>query len=210
MLLYFKSALLGDLAQNFYFFMKKMYYSSVLMAILLALCVGFSSCSDDDDDDGGGYKGEGYLEVVVNGKTYKENYIDIAPGGRTNITDRYVGGVETPDADIDFTLYHYTNEKDFKNVKTGSFGIDDPYGNKNNFSLLVGVHSDGGWYEYVAGGKNNITNIKHLSTDSQSGVLTYLIEGTFSCSFKHSTDGKTLEMSGKYWTKLKINPESKS
>lgn len=189
--------------------MKKV-FSIWSWAMVLALCiVGFSSCSDDDDG-GGSYKGEGYLEVAVNGKTYKENYVYIAPGGRTNITDRYIGGVETPDADIDFTLYHYANEKDFKNAKTGDFGIDDSYGNKNNFSFLVGVHCDAGWYEYVSGGKHTITNIKLLSTDSQSGTLTYLIEGTFSCSFKHDTNGKTLEMSGKYWTKLEVNPESKS
>jgi hypothetical protein len=194
--------------------MKKYFNFTVLLAVFMTLCAGFSSCSDDDDDDNNNYKGEGYIEVSINGKTYEVNYIETGAGRLGNMTDKFIGGFETPDADIDFTLYHYANEKDFKNAKTGDFGINQFYsfGTEKNFDLMVYVHIDGdgdGWYNYVSGGKHTVSNIKLLSTDSQSGVLTYLVEGTFSCSFQHNTRGKTLEMSGKYWTKLPIDPETK-
>ena len=58
--------------------------------------------------------------------------------------------------------------------------------------------SGGGSYNYVSGGKHSVTAIKLLSTNKNSGVLTYAVEGTFSCSFKHNQSGKTLEISGKY------------
>jgi hypothetical protein len=179
------------------------------MVVLMTMCAGFSSCSDDDDEGGSDYKGFGNLEVSVNGKTYKYNDVLNGFGGITGekLFSRDLAEIQTPDADIFIYLHYYVNDKDFKNVKEGEFGI----GESKNFDLMITAYTDGsGYYDYVSGGKHTVSIVKLLSTDSKSGILTYLVEGTFSCSLKHNTNGKTLEMSGKYWTKLEVNPESKS
>lgn len=196
--------------------MKRINLFLVSLVALVTLCVGFSSCSKDDDEGGDGYKGYGYLEVAVNGTTYKYNDVINAQGGFTGdkLFMRFLASdIQTPDADIDCALLYYINEKDFKNAKAGEFRIGDNFDVKSgkNFDFFIEVNNDGdGWYNYVSGGKHTVDTVKLLSTDSKSGILTYLVEGTFSCSFKHNTSGKTLEFSGKYWTKLEVNPESKS
>jgi hypothetical protein len=181
------------------------------LATLVVLSVGFSSC-DKDDDEGGSYKGYGYLEVTVNGKTYKYNDVVNIQAGVTGqkLFFRAIGDIETPDVDLYFSLYYYVNDRDFKNTKAGDFRIGDDFNTPNNFDLSIDLYNDGdGWYNYVSGGKHTVSSVKLLSTDKNTGDLIYLVEGTFSCSFKHNTSGKTLEMSGKYWTKLEVNPESK-
>ena len=191
--------------------MKKYFFLFSVM-VVMTMCLGFSSCSKDDDGGGSNYKGNGNLEVTVNGKSYKYNDILGAQIGLigNSLFIRNLGEIETPDADLIFNLSFYINEKDFKNAKAGEFKIGDYFSTPQNFDLSIEVTTDGGgWYAYVSGGKHSVSNVKLLSTDKSSGIITYLVEGTFSCSFKHNTNGKTLEMSGKYWTKLEVNPESK-
>jgi len=186
------------------------------LAVLMALLMGVSSCKKDDAGGGNDYKGYGYLEVTVNGKTYKINddlNINAGITGNKLFMRNFGYDVETPDADIEFSLLYYINNVNFKNATTGDYRIGDNFDvyTGNNFDFFIQVNNDGdSSYNYVSGGKHTVTNIKLLSTDASSGVLTYLIEGTFSCSFKNDTSGKILDMSGKYWTKLEVNPESKS
>jgi hypothetical protein len=171
------------------------------------MLAGFSSCSKDDDDD---FKGESYLEIAVNGKTYKEtSIISMQAGGITSLYIQTIGQIETSDADISVDLWFYKNEKDFKTATTGEYRINEY---DKNFDLIVDLTTSGGngYYRYNSGGKHRVTNIKLLNTDKNSGILTYLLEGTLSCSFNHTQNGKTIELSGKYWVKLYVDAESKS
>jgi hypothetical protein len=193
--------------------MKKV-FSIWSMVVLTTLCVGFSSCSDDDEGGSDNYKDYGYLEITINGTTYKQNDILGISGDvpfdyskSYYLRDISKGFIETPDVDIYMYLIYYQNQTNFKNAKAGDFRISDDFSSYKNFDIEI---TAGTQYEYVSGGKHTVSNVKLLSTDSKSGILTYLVEGTFSCSFKHNANDKTLEMSGKYWTKLDVNPESKS
>jgi len=181
-----------------------------MITILATISMLSSSCSKEINEGGNNYKGYGYLELIVNGKSYKYNDIIGMYGNfGGELSCRQMESPETPDADFIFYLYYYRNEKDFKNTKVGEYKISQTSNNKN-FDLDIDVYISGsGYYNYASGGTHTVSNIKLLSTDSKSGTLTYLVEGTFSCSYKHSASGKTLELSGKYWTKLEVDPESK-
>jgi hypothetical protein len=185
------------------------------MVIVTILCIGFLSCSKEKEEDDDSYDGYGYLEIVVNGTTYKKDDIFAAEAGFTGgFMLRMLPTVETPDVDINFHLQFDKNQKDFKNAKTGeyriraSYDFDDSYVMRP-FDLTVSAETSTGGYKSVTKGKHNITEIKLISTDKNSGTLTYIVKGNFSCSLKHSQNGKTLEMSGTYWTMLNIDPESK-
>jgi hypothetical protein len=192
-------------------------FFSLLTAV--ALSVSFSSCKDDDDK--GGIEDSdwtSYVEVVIDGRKYT-NYAWASGTGNDDEFFRwalmgYISGLgsvsefKTPDADISFDLVAYQHETNLKTATTGKYRIGTDYDNHKNFDLDVYISAVGsGYYKYISG-THNVTNIKRLSVNSKDYTAVYLVEGTFSGTFTHSTSDKTIEMTeGKYWMKLEVDTE---
>jgi hypothetical protein len=201
----------------------------------LALSVSFSSCSkDDDDDEGGGY---GYIELTIDGKTYKKNLLGYVATsvGEEKGTDKYLyiaigicedGELVTPDFGLDDivpSLIYYHRETYLKKAQAGNYRLVElenyvDRSEKYNFDLLTtrpypvdanGYYdSNGGYFKLQSDGKHTITNIKY-SGKTDNGDPEYYIEGTFSYSYVNSKTNKTLNFSGKYGIEITIEPESK-
>jgi hypothetical protein len=201
-----------------------------LVSLLTAavLSVGFASCSKDKDGDESSpekSKWGTHVEVAIDGEKFTSTDFFGASGNTgdklfmTPLLGFTTDAFKTKDVDVDFFLKFYINESDLKKASTGECRIGDLFIDDffdKNFDLWVDVRIydqengvDKGYYKYVSG-KHTVTNIKYLSTNSKDYKATYLVEGTFSCTFKNSKSNKTVEMTGgKYWTKLNVDAERK-
>ena len=86
---------------------------------MLALCIGFVSCSKDSD---GGSSGSYFIEVTINGKTYKNNVLGFFGIDKDPVMDNLFQK-ETADYFCDIYLVYHKYKSDFATASTGTYQI---------------------------------------------------------------------------------------
>lgn len=161
-----------------------------------------TSCTDDDDNNGGSAN-SGYIEVTLNGKTYKESsnslfYEQVAPVGTDSddkpLTLTYDGQKHFADDGFAFFfgMVHYSRKEDLLASKTGEYRCAEKIYQKDFLNNLTFVPDDltidYKEYEWESG-THKVTSIKEVNGNVQ-------IEGSFVLTY--NVDDEDLIVKGKY------------
>lgn len=177
------------------------------LTLLFLIALSLFSCKKDS----GTSSTDNYLEITINGKNYKADV-----SGTFGFTDNEtcdekpaylanVGQVETSDFFFDIYLLHYENVADFQDATTGDFSVKNSF-----FSTLcnfdVGVELEDNTQDDIettlfSGGKNTISDIKQVGETSTE--INYVVKGSFSCSFRNSSNDK-IPVTGSYQLTLNV------
>lgn len=174
--------------------MKKLknYWMIALMAVLGTWCL--TSCSDNEE--GGG--GRDFIEVTIDGKTYKEDVYGIY--AMTPVTDDLVLCYSTEDVfeDKGFSFYYGMlmpeSEEGILNSSTGTYRTvyDFTDDDVRNFDFTIDLeYYDIDEYYYVASGTHKVTSIHKVDGGVQ-------IEGTFEAKLEENFSYKEKTVKGKY------------
>jgi hypothetical protein len=174
------------------------------VAMVIALCVGFSSCEKDDDELEGGGSGD-FIEVTINGETYKDDVLgwfgfDTSPVSADNIFQQ-----ETANFFCDIYLSFYKNNSSFKNSTPGTYRVIGSWEDffdktEKNFDLLLLFNNDNPSYrefQLQSGAVHNVTDIKFIKVNTD-GSSKYAVSGNFSCQHKDQKTGEIYNTTGKY------------
>ena len=180
-----------------------------LAMLTLALSVGFVACSSDDDEKDAIYdeitKGD-YLEVTIDGKTYRGAVPSFYPElevdyGLVCSQNTAVDNFEKFEAN--HVLFHYDDPSRLLECKPGNYDVVryDLYGydapDYKNFDLALTYSTSYTDNFESMSGTNKVTSIKK----SKDGVV---VEGTFDAEMSNAyyadrEDGvRTIRMKGKY------------
>lgn len=180
-------------------------YSTIMMLALMVAALSLTACgsSSDDEEDNGGGSDIGYIQVKIDGKTYKESiqywaYAQIDPFGSdaqgNKLTHTYDMTAHFEDTEgflFMFGLSHFRNNSALLASNPGSYPFaknidDDAVYNNLAFSCLYELDGD----EYnVVSGTHQVKSIKSIGSD-------IYVEGSFTAVF--SLRGDTRNISGSY------------
>lgn len=178
-----------------------MYLGFILISLLI-------SCSKDDEAAPKDTESKDFLEIVVNGKTYKNEIFSGGTGFGNQIgclpgKPHFLGllsQVETSAFFFDSYISYLENEVDFIKFSSGRYAVQAWTGNNSICNLNLGISfKDKSLTNQnttiVSGGINTITSIKKVKTTSTT--VLYQIQGNFTCSFRNNA-GTTIPLTGKY------------
>lgn len=170
-----------------------------VLILLLSITMISISCKKDGSPETTSAQND-FLEIVVGGKTYK-NEIFSQGTGFTNQSGcipnkphflAFISEIENSEFRFTGYISHLENEVDFIKYNAGKYYIQSGFGLICNLNLSLAYKdklSVNQTTTLVAGGTNQVTSITKKSTTSTS--TKYQIQGNFTCSFKNST-GKNI------------------
>lgn len=172
--------------------MKKFLLFSLLPALLLG-CLSFVACGGDDDDSGGsGSSSKDYIELTVNGKTYKKtvNLYGLvksfgydADGIQLQYTYIIEDIFSKEDFDFGYGLLHFSNKEKLLACKSGTYACDDynKTWNKNKPSSNLTFYPQFEPEDDVcrmASGTHQVTSITQVGSKVRvNGKFTAVFEG---------------------------------
>lgn len=172
----------------------KNYWMMAVMAILGTWC--FTSCSDDE---GGGFGGgSDFIEVTIDGKTYRENMYGIY--AMTLVGDDLALCYSTEDvfSKKGFGLFYGMtmpeSEEGILNSSTGTYrAVYNFYGDDvRSFDFTLDLeYYDRDEYYYVESGTHKVTSIRKVDRGVE-------IEGTFDLRLEENTTYEEKHVKGKY------------
>lgn len=170
----------------------KNYLMITVMAVLGTWCL--TSCSDDDEPGGGG----DFIEVTIDGKTYKEDVFGIYA---MTIVDNDLALCYSTEDVFDgkgFSFFYGMlmpeNERDVLNCSTGTYrAVEDFYDRELKvFDFTCDLeYYDKDEYYYVQSGKHKVTSIRKVDGEIQ-------IEGTFDVIMEDDYTYEEKHVTGKY------------
>ena len=172
--------------------MKKLLY--------LFLAITIISCGGDDDGNDNNY--ETYLEIVVNGQTYRESVVGYGYGSNSqdcNGTSSFIKPfpeINTASHRYSADILHFYNTVDFNETTTGSYPITGNFlDNDCNLTLSL-LYSDtsGNNYFNLTNGSHTITRISQLDNDNND--TEWVIEGNFTANFEDISSGESFSITG--------------
>lgn len=169
----------------------KNYWMIAVMAVLSAC--GFTSCSDDE----GGNGGQDFIEVTIDGKTYKKDVFGVY--SMVPADDDLVVCYSTEDVfeDKGFGLFYGIvmpeSEEDILDSSTGSYrAVYNFRDDVKNFDFTLDLeYYDSDEYYYVQSGKHKVTSIRKVDEGVQ-------IEGTFDVVLEENYSSEEKTVKGKY------------
>lgn len=193
--------------------MKKFNFCLV-MVLLAFLPLVLTSCNGDDDD----FESSDYIEVTLNGKTYKETipvfgYVFLdgtetdSKGRRITLTNVALDAFDKYGFSFMPSIGHFSKKSDLLAAKTGEFLHKSDFGNilegefkVENFTLVTDleIFDDDTFYELMDG-KHYVNSIKEVGSEEVQ------IEGTFSGTYYCSDNDKECEIQGKYKMTLNVH-----
>lgn len=185
--------------------MKKLYFK-LLSIIFIAAAISFVSCSKDDDSVSN-IEGD-YIEVTINGKTYRHSVLGIYATWPTDIDGVlcYYSTEETFDSDgfdVFYGLYCYEDIDRLLRCSTGSYDIvttNENFREAENLSFILDYANDENYYE-IKSGSHRVTSIKPTKVKTLNGSSDAVqVEGTFDLimTAENYTSDKQCKISGKY------------
>lgn len=180
--------------------MKNKTRNIILVLIAIFLTVGCSSDSSSDSSS------SDYLEITVNGKTYKNEINSAGSGssGQTGCVSKphflaFMSDIENSTLSLSSEILHLQNEIDFKSSTVGKYKtIRSSSTSACNLDLKLSFLDKTQSVQPTqiqTGGVNTITSISKgnsTSTDTE-----YTINGNFSSSFKNNAN-VIIPVTGKY------------
>lgn len=182
----------------------------IILSFIFIVSFVMPSCKKQESESN-------FLEVTIDGKTYR----DERPFGVS--LGEYAGDfcdVSKPDQgwlimEIDLTnllfcadLACYENNVDFSESIPGLYGINDGIFNLNpcnsnlDLVLIVNDYTLQEDFHLILQSANRVHTITSIKAYDQSDTdVSYVINGTFSCTYKNSQN-KTYLVSGKYQTTI--------
>ena len=158
-------------------------------------CLTFSACDNTENEF------SNFLNVVIDGKEYSDDSFQTGNGYFTQINsiegfENFITTIYTPYGEFEAYFLHYANVSDF-DMKTGSYQIaenesDINYKDKSLLLYLSSSMTD--FYSLKSDGVNNISSIKEIASNNSD--VTYLIEGSFNCTFVKGDN--SLPITGEY------------
>jgi hypothetical protein len=172
------------------------------MILLLSVLILIIGCSSDSST----ISKTDYLEIIVNGKTYKENFFHSGTGfsGQTGCVSKphflaFMSDIENSDFYLSSEILHLQNEIDFKNSLVGTYKVVNSSSNlacnlglKLSFSDKTQIIQS---TQIQSSGINNVTNIS--KGNSTSTETEYIVIGNFTSSFKNNSNA-IIPITGKY------------
>ncbi len=193
----------------------KKFIDFLYIALLAVMPFALASCSDDDENSDEGQSD--YLEITLNGKTYKE-YIPVFgyvffEGSQTDSRGRLItltfvsldGFSDKYGFKILPGISHYTNKSQLLSASPGNYPHHGDFGNImqgpldcENFTLITDLEitNSGEYYELV-NGTHNVKSIKDVGDGVQ-------VEGSFTGTYKCESSNRQCEMKGKYRMTLNV------
>ncbi len=181
----------------------------ILLFVLTLLVI--QSCEKSSSTNSGNL----FLEITVDGQTYKENLADIAGtgfSGQTSCTNKlgflqFGGMIENSQLEFDAYLFHHENEVDFNTPSSASVRLVDIGDHfytllgacNSNFDLNIDFSdkslSNQTCTVQSTGRTHTIESITLTETTSTEKI--YAVSGTFSCTLRNSNN-VAIPLSGKY------------
>lgn len=188
--------------------MKKLYF--IFLAVMFGVvAIGFAGCSSDSEDGGStSNESSDYIEVSINGKTYRKYVKGIYA---STPTDRY-GLYRTSSTEdifskegfsVFYSLTHYEDMGELLESSLGSYDVittTDYVDDADNLSLWLDYEDDSDYYE-IKSGKHKVTSIRAKEVETQFGTYDgVVIEGTFDLvmTAEYYTSDSQCKISGKY------------
>ena len=181
--------------------MKKLYSTIMLLAMMVA-ALSFTACGSDDGGNGNGGSGSGFytgdfIELTIDGKTYKKNLIgiyteiELSSFGYEGLT--LTSTTEDVFCDEGFRFFmglsHYSSSSKLLSSSTGSYNVHTKSNNdSSNLCLFVQFQKNSIDYD-AESGTHKVTSIKQVSNGVQ-------VSGTFNITLKRNSNTKMIE--GKY------------
>lgn len=182
-----------------------------MLAIMCIATVSFTACGGDDDDDiiDGGDNIANYLEVVIDGTKYRQQYsvpfvaitlpreVDGSLWLSSSVEDYFNGNL-----DFAIAIYHKSNMNALLDSSKSTYNV---IGNKKNMweqasdihNLTLQIYYDNGNGNCeVTNGTHKVTSIKKKSNDE------VVISGSFTASL--TDNKKSYDVSGKYQVSVKV------
>lgn len=171
----------------------------ILFLSVILLIIG---CSSDTSNS----SSSDYLEIIVNGKTYKNEIYSSGSGfsGQSGCINKphflaFMSDIENSNLSLSSEILHLQNETDFKSSVVGKYKTVSSYSTSDcNLDLKLSfldktqnVQST----QIQSGGVNTITSISKgnsTSTDTE-----YIVNGNFSSNFKNNSN-VIIPVTGKY------------
>ena len=184
--------------------MKKL-YSTIMMLAMMVAALGLTACGGDDEDDdiGGGISSTNYLEVIIDGTKYTQQYelpfvaitlpsdVDNSLWLSSSVEEEFGGNLN-----FGIAIYHKSDINALLGSSTGTYNV---IGNKksiwqqasdiHNLTLQLSYRNGSGNCE-VMDGTHKVTAINKKDNDA------VIISGTFTALLKDNKS--TYEVSGKY------------
>lgn len=189
--------------------MKKIFLF-VLTLLVIQSCKKSSSTST----------GKLFLEITVNGQTYKENLADIGGtgfSGQTSCTNKpgflqFSGMIETSQVLFEAYLFHHENETDFGSPSSASARLVDTKNHfynlngacNSNFDLNIDFEDKSLTNQactVLSSGKTHTIESVTL-TETTSTEKRYVISGSFSCTLRNSNN-VSFPLTGRYRTTVR-------
>lgn len=183
--------------------MKKLHSILMLLPTIMLIALAFISCGgDDDNEETGGSSSNDYIEITLNGKTYRDNiklwsYVQIDPVGKDAEGNPLTATYDMEDHfekygfSFLFGIVHYSKINDLLASKPGTYHCtkdlfeDDYYSNLTFWSKLTIDYNEYEWVE----GTHKVNSIKEVNGHVQ-------IEGTFTSTFWSGIESSNVE--GRY------------
>ena len=181
--------------------MKKL-HSMMMMLAIMVTALGFAACSDDDDDNNGKGKSGDYIEITLNGKTYKEYLLGIygngsiaedSEGRPISLTNTTEDVFEKYGFSFFMGITHYSRKNELLASKPGTYYcLEDldvyDYDNYKIFVFWPSLMIDYNDYDWVSG-THKVTSIKEVNGEVQ-------VEGNFTGEFEF--EGESCNVKGSY------------
>lgn len=195
--------------------MRKFIYS--LYIILLIVPFMLISC-DLDDDDLNESKSD-YIEVTINGKTYREDipiwgYVILdgterdSKGNVISLTNVVSDSFEEKYGfSFSLSMAHFASKEDLMASKNGEYLHNERFGNVwegeffcENFTLVSDLEINFDYYRFIKG-THYVRSVKGVGNDVQ-------VEGTFDGLYECEENNKQCEVQGKYRMTLDVHDTS--
>jgi len=186
-----------------------------LLALVLVLFVA-NACKKSSSTNSGNL----FIEITVNGQTYKENLADISGTGFSSGTSctnkpgflQFSGMIETSQVLFEAYFFHHENETDFGSPSSASARLVDIKNHYYNFNGACNTNYDlnidfddkslvNQACTVLSSGKTHTVESITL-TETTSTEKVYTIAGSFSCTLRNSNN-VSFPLTGKYRTKVR-------
>tara|TARA_B110000027_G_C15945343_1_gene223145 strand:+ start:73 stop:624 length:552 start_codon:yes stop_codon:yes gene_type:complete len=174
--------------------MKKLIY------LFLALII--VACSSGDDGNDNNY--ETYLEIVVNGQTYRESLVGFGYGNSSqdcNGLSSFIiplPEINTASKRYSADILHFYQTVNFNEATTGSYPIKGEYLDDDchlTLSFRLTENSGNNFFN-LTDGAHTITGISEISSDNND--TEWVVEGNFNANLEDSNSGESISLTGSY------------
>ena len=186
-----------------------------LLALVLVLFVAHA-CKKSSSTSSGNL----FLEITVNGQTYKKDLADIGATGfssQISCTNKssflkFSGMIETSQVEFEAYFFHHENETDFGSPSSASARLVDMKNHYYNTNGACNANYDLNIYfadkslvdsdcTVLSSGKTHTVESITL-TETTSTEKRYVISGSFSCTLRNSNN-VSFPLTGKYRTTVR-------